>query len=61
MSKSITLPAAPVQVQDSQDQDLADEAVRQGVTKRTAERWTISWIEKGLIMKTSYGEYKKIA
>ena len=116
MSKSFTLPAASVQVQDSQDQDdlhiveylnqdnlpellrmmlsqastpaelvpviemncqkqmlferlstefshkeLADEAVRQGVTKRTAERWTISWIEKGLIMKTSYGEYKKIA
>ena len=41
--------------------DLAEEAALQGVTKRTAERWTLSWMEKGLIVKTSYGEYKKIA
>ena len=41
--------------------DLAEEAALQGVTKRTAERWALSWMEKGQIVKISYGEYKKIA
>ena len=40
--------------------DLAEEAQRQGISKRTAERWNVTWIEKGLIVKTHYGEYKKI-
>ena len=41
--------------------DLAREAGLQGVSKRTAERWNLSWIENGLIVKTSHGEYKKVA
>ena len=41
--------------------DLANEAARQGVSKRTAERWNIFWIENGLIVKTKYGEYQKVA
>ena len=41
--------------------DLAHEAGLQGISKRTAERWNLSWIEDGLIVKTSHGEYKKVA
>lgn len=41
-------------------QDLSAEAQRQGVSKRTAERWNLSWIEKGLIFKTNHGKYKKV-
>lgn len=41
--------------------DLAEEAKRQGVSKRTVERWNIKWIEEGLVLKTNYGQYKKVA
>ena len=41
--------------------DLALEAKAQGISKRTAERWNLSWIENGLIIKTSHGEYMKVA
>lgn len=40
--------------------DLADEALRQGISKRTAERWNLTWIEDGLVLKTNHGEYKKV-
>ena len=40
--------------------DLAAEALRQGISKRTAERWNLTWIEDGLILKTNHGEYKKV-
>ncbi|MCR5050122.1 MAG: DUF3987 domain-containing protein [Paludibacteraceae bacterium] len=40
--------------------DLAEEAQRQGISKRTAERWNMIWMEKGLVQKTNFGEYKKI-
>ena len=39
---------------------LAEEAKRQGVSKRTVERWNLSWIEKGLVQKTNYGQYRKV-
>ena len=39
---------------------LAQEAKRQGISKRTAERWNLSWIENGLVTKINYAEYKKI-
>ena len=39
---------------------LAEEAKRQGVSKRTVERWNLSWIENGLVLKTNYGQYKKV-
>ena len=39
---------------------LAEEAKRQGVSKRTVERWNLSWIENGLVQKTNYGQYKKV-
>ncbi len=38
---------------------LAQEAKRQGISKRTAERWNLSWIENGLVTKINYAEYKK--
>lgn len=41
--------------------DLAEEAKRQGVSKRTVERWNLSWIEIGLVEKTNHGQYRKIA
>ena len=41
--------------------DLAHEAELQGISKRTAERWNLNWIENGLIVKTNHGEYKKVA
>ena len=40
---------------------LAKEAKRQGVSKRTAERWNLSWIENGLVLKINYGQYRKVA
>ena len=40
---------------------LVDEAKVQGVSKRTAERWNINWIETGQIKKTSHGQYQKVA
>ena len=40
---------------------LAEEAKRQGVSKRTAERWNLSWIENGLVLKINYGQYRKVA
>ncbi len=39
---------------------LAEEAKRQGVSKRTVERWNLSWIENGLVQKINYGQYKKV-
>ena len=39
---------------------LAEEAKRQGVSKRTVERWNLSWIENGLVLKTNYGQYQKV-
>lgn len=41
--------------------DLAEEAKRQGVSKRTIERWNQSWIENGLVEKTNHGQYRKVA
>ena len=41
--------------------DLADEAKRQGVSKRTVERWNLNWIENGLVEKTTHGRYRKVA
>ena len=41
--------------------DLADEAKRQGISKRTVERWNLKWIESGLVEKTTHGRYRKIA
>ncbi|MBR6117728.1 MAG: DUF3987 domain-containing protein [Paludibacteraceae bacterium] len=41
--------------------DLAEEAKRQGVSKRTVERWNLSWIENGLVEKTNHGQYRKTA
>lgn len=41
--------------------DLAEEAKRQGVSKRTVERWNLSWIENGLVEKLSHGQYRKVA
>ena len=40
--------------------DLSEEAKRQGVSKRTVERWNLTWIETGLVLKTNYGQYKKV-
>ena len=40
---------------------LAEEAKRQGVSKRTVERWNLNWIENGLVEKTTHGKYRKIA
>ena len=39
---------------------LAEEAKRQGVSKRTVERWNLSWIENGLVRKVNYGQYRKV-
>ena len=39
---------------------LAEEAKRQGISKRTAERWNLSWIENGLVQKINYANYKKV-
>ena len=41
--------------------DLAEEAKRQGISKRTVERWNQSWIENGLVEKTNHGQYRKVA
>ena len=41
--------------------DLAEEAKRQGVSKRTVERWNLSWIEIGIVEKTNHGQYRKVA
>ena len=41
--------------------DLANEAKRQGLSKRTVERWNLSWIENGLVEKTNHGQYRKVA
>ena len=41
--------------------DLAEEAKRQGISKRTIERWNQSWIENGLVEKTNHGQYRKVA
>ena len=41
--------------------DLAEEAERNGISKRTAERWNLAWIENGLVVKTNYGEYRKVS
>ena len=41
--------------------DLADEAKRQGISKRTVERWNLSWIESGLVEKMNHGQYRKVA
>ena len=41
--------------------DLAEEAKRQGISKRTVERWNQSWIENGLAEKTNHGQYRKVA
>ena len=41
--------------------DLAEEAKRQGISKRTVERWNQSWIENGLAEKTHHGQYRKVA
>jgi len=40
---------------------LAEEAKRQGISKRTIERWNLSWIENGLVEKTNHGQYRKVA
>lgn len=42
-------------------QALAEEAKRQGVSKRTVERWNLSWIENGMVEKKSHGQYRKVA
>ena len=42
-------------------QVLAEEAKRQGISKRTAERWNLSWIENGMVEKTAHGQYRKVA
>ena len=39
---------------------LAEEAKRQGISKRTAERWNLSWIENGMVQKINYANYKKV-
>ena len=41
--------------------DLAEEAKRQGISKRTVERWNLIWIENGLVEKTNHGQYRKVA
>ncbi len=41
--------------------DLAEEAKRQGISKRTVERWNLIWIENGLAEKTHHGQYRKVA
>ena len=41
--------------------DLAEEAKRQGISKRTVERWNLNWIETGLVEKTNHGQYRKVA
>ena len=41
--------------------DLAEEARRQGISKRTVERWNLCWIESGLVEKTNHGQYRKVA
>ena len=41
--------------------DLAEEAKRQGISKRTVERWNLNWIESGLVEKTNHGQYRKVA
>lgn len=41
--------------------DLASEAKRQGISKRTVERWNLIWIENGLVEKTTHGQYRKVA
>ncbi len=41
--------------------DLAEEAKRQGISKRTVERWNLNWIENGLVEKTNHGQYRKVA
>ena len=41
--------------------DLAEEAKRQGISKRTVERWNLIWIENGLVEKMNHGQYRKVA
>ena len=41
--------------------DLAEEAKRQGISKSTAERWNLIWIEKGMVTKENHGIYRKVA
>jgi hypothetical protein len=41
--------------------DLAEEAKRQGISKRTVERWNLNWIESGLVEKMNHGQYRKVA
>lgn len=41
--------------------DLTEEAKRQGISKRTIERWNLIWIENGLVEKTNHGQYRKVA
>ena len=40
---------------------LVAEAQRQGISRRTALRWSDEWQKHGMIQKIKYGTYKKIA
>lgn len=40
---------------------LVEEAKRNGISRRTVERWNNGWQEKGLVEKLSHGLYKKTA
>jgi hypothetical protein len=40
---------------------LVAEAQSQGISRRTAIRWSEEWQSVGLIQKIKYGTYKKIA
>ena len=58
----VTTGAVYKQLKDEYDhKTLVDEAKVQGISKRTAERWNISWIETGQIKKISHGLYQKVA
>ena len=41
--------------------DLLKEAKSQGVSRSSAIRWNNQWIEKGMVIKESHGEYIKVA
>jgi hypothetical protein len=41
--------------------DLIKEAKSQGVSRSSAIRWNNQWIEKGMVIKESHGEYIKVA
>ena len=56
--KAILLSLLP---DEFESKTLVAEAQSQGISRRTAIRWSDEWQAVGLIQKIKYGTYKKIA